>query len=74
MREGGFRLRFGGEEVVATRIVIAAGLGTKALAEQVGIDVPIRAQRGQILVTERVDPFLPLPMSGFRQNARGGRS
>jgi glycine/D-amino acid oxidase-like deaminating enzyme len=66
-----FRLAVGEEVIVAPRIVIAAGLGTSALARQVGLDVPLRPERGQILVTERLDPLLPLPASGLRQTADG---
>ena len=55
----------------AARIVIAAGLGTAALARQIGLDIPLRPQRGQILVTERLAPFLPLPASGLRQTGEG---
>jgi octopine oxidase subunit B len=66
-----FRLVVGEEVIIAPRIVIAAGLGTSALARQVGLDVPLRPERGQILVTERLDPFLPLPASGLRQTADG---
>jgi glycine/D-amino acid oxidase-like deaminating enzyme len=66
-----FRLIVGEEVIVAPSIVIAAGLGTSALARQVGLDVPLRPERGQILVTERLDPFLPLPASGLRQTADG---
>lgn len=66
-----FRLTLDGEQLTAPRIVIAAGLGSVALAEQVGLTVPLRPQRGQVLVTERFDPFLPLPASGLRQTAEG---
>ena len=66
-----FRLAVGEETIVTPRIVIAAGLGAPALARQVGLDVPLRPQRGQILVTERLAPFLPLPASGLRQTADG---
>jgi glycine/D-amino acid oxidase-like deaminating enzyme len=68
---GGFTIDFGPERASAARVVIAAGLGSKALAAQVGLDIPIRPQRGQILVTERLEPFLPLPMSGLRQTREG---
>lgn len=68
---GGFSIDIGGERIRTDRVVIAAGLGTKELAAQVGLDVPVRPQRGQILVTERVEPFLPLPMSGLRQTREG---
>ena len=68
---GGFTIDFGTGRASAARVVIAAGLGSKALAAQVGLDIPIRPQRGQILVTERLEPFLPLPMSGLRQTREG---
>jgi glycine/D-amino acid oxidase-like deaminating enzyme len=68
---GAFVTDIGDEVISSTRVVIAAGLGSKALAAQVGLDIPIRPQRGQILVTERVEPFLPLPMSGMRQTREG---
>ena len=53
------------------QVVIAAGIASGALGRQVGLDVPIRAQRGQILVTQRAAPLLPLPCSGLRQTAEG---
>lgn len=67
----GFEVRTGRQTYGADAIVIAAGLGTPQLAKSIEIDVPIRPQRGQILVTERFAPFLPLPGSGLRQNAEG---
>ncbi|GAB5377422.1 MAG: hypothetical protein AcusKO_38840 [Acuticoccus sp.] len=50
---GGFRIDAGGEAFAAGKVVLAAGLGTSALAATLGLDVPLRPQRGQILVTER---------------------
>ncbi|CAO3427719.1 NAD(P)/FAD-dependent oxidoreductase [Azospirillum endophyticum] len=55
----------------APRLVIAAGNGAGALAEQVGLHVPIQPQRGQILVTERLQPMLPMAASGLRQSEEG---
>src|SRR5690606_40259267 len=49
----------------------AAGHGLRELGPPLGLDVPIRPQRGHILVTERTQPFLPVPMSSFRQTAEG---
>lgn len=66
-----FKLVLDGETLVAPRIVIAAGLGSPELARQVGLDVPLRPERGQVLVTERLAPFLPLPASGLRQTGEG---
>lgn len=70
-RDGNFTISFGHERASTPRVVIAAGLGSKALAAQVGFDIPIRPQRGQILVTERLAPLLPLPMSDLRQTREG---
>lgn len=53
------------------RLVLAAGLGLADLAPKAGLDVPVVAERGQVLVTERTRPILPFPMSGIRQTADG---
>jgi glycine/D-amino acid oxidase-like deaminating enzyme len=66
-----FRLTTERQTIVAPRIVIAAGLGSPELARQVGLDVPLRPSHGQVLVTERIAPFLPLPASGLRQTGEG---
>jgi len=55
----------------ARRVVIAAGIGTPALAAQVGLDVPVKPVRGQNIVTERLAPLLPLPASALRQTLEG---
>lgn len=67
----GFQIRSSDRVYTSERLVIAAGLGSAALASQVGLDIPLRPLRGQILVTARVAPFLPLPASGLRQTADG---
>ena len=53
------------------RLVLAAGLGLTKLAPKAGLKVPLIAERGQILVTERTRPIFPYPMSGIRQTADG---
>lgn len=56
----------------APKVVIAAGLGTPHLSSQVGLPVRVRPQRGQIMVTERVEQAFPYPISGLlRQNPEG---
>jgi len=57
--------------VGAGKVVIAAGHGLKELGPPLGLDIPIRPQRGHILVTERTKQILPMPMSAFRQTAEG---
>jgi hydrogen cyanide synthase HcnC len=55
----------------ATRIVLAAGLGNAGLASQVGLDIPVRPQRGQLIALERVRRFMHYPMSTLRQTDEG---
>lgn len=58
--------RFRGE-----RVVLAAGLGNRALGAQVGLEVPVSPLKGQILVTERAGRFLELPTIYVRQTEEG---
>lgn len=53
------------------RVVLAAGLGNQALAAQVGLNVEVTPNRGQILVTERLAPFLNHPTNYVRQTVEG---
>jgi glycine/D-amino acid oxidase-like deaminating enzyme len=69
--QGGFTLHTAHGQINAPRVVIAAGLGSRSLAAEVGLDIPIRPQRGQILVTEPLESMLPLPISGLRQTREG---
>jgi len=67
----GYELRTTNGTISAGKVVLAAGHGIRDLGPPVGLDIPIRPQRGHILVTERTMPLLPLPMSAFRQTAEG---
>jgi glycine/D-amino acid oxidase-like deaminating enzyme len=77
---GGFEVRCGGPASVAhgphrthaaPKLVLAAGLGNRALAPQVGLDAPVQPNRGQVLVTERLQPFLDYPTMQVRQTGEG---
>lgn len=57
--------------VEADNIVISAGLETERLAKLAGLYVPVRPQRGQILVSERRTRTMRLPASTLRQTADG---
>jgi glycine/D-amino acid oxidase-like deaminating enzyme len=71
-RDGeGYILHTASGAVGAGRVVLAAGLGNATLAPMVGLHVPARPQRGQILVTERVAPMLSLPTGLLRQTREG---
>ncbi|MBL6617986.1 MAG: FAD-binding oxidoreductase [Reyranella sp.] len=75
-REGGeFRLTTapGSEkaEIRANRVALAAGNANMRLAPMVGLDCPMRPERGQIVVTERLRPFLNHPVVTLRQTDEG---
>ena len=59
-------------EVRAEKVVLAAGNGNARLASQVGLHAPVRPQRGQIIVTEKAQPFLNFPVVTVRQTDEGG--
>ncbi|SDF57917.1 NAD(P)/FAD-dependent oxidoreductase [Pseudomonas thivervalensis] len=67
----GFELRAGAQRWSARQVVLAAGLGNRALGARVGLDVPVQPNRGQILVTERLEPFLQYPTTYVRQTDEG---
>ena len=68
---GEFRVTAGQRRFVASRIVLAAGLGNPGLAKQVGLHAPVAPNRGQVLVSERVRPFLDYPTINVRQTDEG---
>lgn len=68
---GGFTVETRSRKFHSTKVVLAAGVGIPRLAAQIGIEVPVRPQRGQIIVTERLQPILGYPISGIRQTAEG---
>lgn len=69
---GGFRLESAAGTFEAGKVVLAAGLGNIGLAPMLGLDAPLRPQRGQILVTEKLAPFLDYPFGTLRQTDEGG--
>jgi glycine/D-amino acid oxidase-like deaminating enzyme len=70
-RRGGFDIETDAGKHAVGRVVIAAGLGSPDLAAPLGLDVPLRPQRGQILVTERMAPFLDIACHNVRQTGAG---
>ncbi len=66
-----FKITLGDATYAAPRLVLAAGLGNRMLGEKVGLNVPVRPSRGQIIITERVAPVLPMPTLMIRQTVEG---
>lgn len=69
--QGGFVVDGGGLTVSAEKLVLAAGLGNRRLAPLVGLRAPVSPLRGQIMVTERIAPFLKHPTLHVRQTGEG---
>ena len=55
----------------AAKIVLCAGLDNQRLGVMLDMQVPVTANRGQILITERAKPFLPYPTLHVRQTQEG---
>lgn len=55
----------------APKILIAAGLGTNKLARPFGLPDIVHPEKGQILVTERTEPMLPVTSTSLRQTWEG---
>jgi glycine/D-amino acid oxidase-like deaminating enzyme len=68
----GFRIATPAGEIRAGKVVLAAGLGNAKLAPLVGLSAPVRPQRGQVMVTEKLAPFLQYPLGTIRQTDEGG--
>lgn len=66
-----FTVRVGAECFTAAKLVIAAGLGSRELAPMVGLNMPVVPSRGQIIVTERLRPFLDYTCHTLRQTVEG---
>jgi glycine/D-amino acid oxidase-like deaminating enzyme len=71
-RYGGFDIYSAGRVLSVPRIVLAAGLGNARLAPMVGLDAPIFPQRGQLMITEKLDRFIDFPTDTVRQTDEGG--
>ena len=55
----------------APKVVLACGLGIVHLMKMVKLNIPVRPEKGQILVSERCRPILPIPLQGIRQTDNG---
>ena len=68
-QEQGFRLQTRTDSFECNRVVFCAGLDNQRLARELGMHVPVSPLRGQLLITERVKPFLPCATLQVRQTA-----
>lgn len=61
-----------GARLVAGRVILAAGLGAAQLGPAMGFKAPIRPQRGQVLITEKLPKLINRPSPIARQVDEGG--
>ncbi|TCL01221.1 glycine/D-amino acid oxidase-like deaminating enzyme [Shimia isoporae] len=72
-RDGGFSLTCeDGSQVRTARVVLAAGLGAIKLGPSLGFCAPLKPERGQVLITEKMPPLLRRPSLIARQVHAGG--
>lgn len=69
-RDNGFHL-LDGVDIHADKVVLCAGLGNRELAAMVDINAPVEPNRGQVLICERVAPFMQYPSVQIRQVGEG---
>jgi glycine/D-amino acid oxidase-like deaminating enzyme len=71
-RDGdGFEVDAGTQRYAAGQVVFCAGLANQRLARDAEMEIPLRPVRGQLLITERVAPFLPCATVQVRQTREG---
>lgn len=61
-----------GTTVNAAKVVLAPGLGAAKLGSQLGFLAPVRPQRGQVLITEKLPKLINRPSLITRQVDEGG--
>ena len=66
----GFRIS-NGTDWRAEKVVLCAGLGNAKLGPMVGLEAPVEPNRGQVVICERVKPFLKYPSVQIRQVGEG---
>jgi glycine/D-amino acid oxidase-like deaminating enzyme len=69
----GFRISCAdGTTVSAGKVILSAGLGATQLGPKLGFKAPIRPQRGQVLITEKLPKLINRPSLIARQVDEGG--
>jgi glycine/D-amino acid oxidase-like deaminating enzyme len=70
-RGGGFVVETANAAIESEKVVLAAGLGNTALAPMVGLEAPVRPNKGQVIALESMPRFLGLPLDTIRQTDEG---
>ena len=59
-------------EVTTEKVILAAGIGSAKLGPPLGFKALVRAQRGQVLITEKIPKLINRPSDVTRQVNEGG--
>ena len=70
-KNGSFYVESSDKTLSAEKIVLCAGLDNQRLGEMLEMNIPVVMDRGQVMITERLKPFLDLPTLLVRQTAEG---
>jgi hydrogen cyanide synthase HcnC len=70
--QGAHVLLAGRDEIRADKILLAAGIANAQLADKVGLYGGVKPIRGQVLVSEKLKPCLPIPATDLIQTDAGG--
>jgi len=67
----GFEITSYDTQYTCERLVICAGLESQVLSQKLGMNIPVSPLRGQLLISERVKPFLDYATIQIRQTGEG---
>lgn len=70
-KDGGYRVVTEKGPLDGERIVLAAGLANRRFAGFAVPNLPVSADKGQVLLVERMPPVMPIPMLGITQTFGG---
>ncbi|MCP4074714.1 MAG: FAD-binding oxidoreductase [Gammaproteobacteria bacterium] len=70
-RDNGYLVKTNKGMFSSEKLVLCAGLGNQKLGPMVGLEVPVIVERGQVMITERMKPFLEWPTLHVRQTGAG---
>jgi glycine/D-amino acid oxidase-like deaminating enzyme len=70
-RNNEFLVTSNGQTYNSAKIVLCAGLGNDRLGKMVNMDIPVLVDRGEVMITERLKPFLKWPTLHVRQTGVG---
>lgn len=68
---GRYKIKTSNGEYIANQLVLAGGPWSKSLGNLLDINIPIKQVRGQIMVTEPLQPILSHTIGGLRQMENG---